>query len=114
MQHILALQLKRKPKLQYHQKLIAVKMTATTSTIRETNLQIILSIKVGLREVGKQKVCKRLGFSRQNLEQHLREKNAESANLTVLNKIIDAIGAEKQAKLDRANQTLDKAKKVAA
>lgn len=74
-----------------------------------SNLKTIASIKAGLKEVSTQRVLNRLGFTRQNLSQHLRESNAEKANVTTLNKIIDAIEAEKKVLIERAKKTATKA-----
>lgn len=87
-------------------------MATSDNTLKDSNLQTIKSIKAGLKQVGTQKVLKRLGFTQQNLSLHLRESNAEKANIGILNKIIDAIAIEKKIIESRAKKTAEKASQL--
>lgn len=81
-------------------------------SVRETNLRTIKAIKQGLKEVGTRKVLKRLGFTQQNLSKHLSEKSAEKVNIDILEKVVNAIEAEKKIIAQRAARVLKQANQL--
>ena len=72
----------------------------------DPKLQLIQSIRVLLKDVTVKNIVARLQYSKQNLYKHLDEVDYEKANLEELDKILDAINAEKRAMEKRAAKKL--------
>lgn len=86
------------------------------NSLEQINKQTIRAVKRSLKEVSVKKVWTRLGLTQQGLSYHLKtmERNPEKANVAILEKIVNAIAAEKKILEERALRVQKKAENIAA
>jgi malate/lactate dehydrogenase len=84
-------------------------MQEPISKLSEINKSTIKALKERIRAAGTRKVEKKIGFTPTNLSYHLNPKDFSKANVSVLNKIVEAVTAVEKENLDHARRVHDKA-----